>query len=57
MNLRTLKKLSKRAARYLPILGDNRQQFPAIGDENYHHAFIGAPVLIVIARRTKMKAL
>lgn len=41
MNLRTLKKLSKRAAPYLPILGDNRQQFPAVGDENYHHGFIG----------------
>lgn len=29
MNLRILKKLSKRAAPLLPLLGDNRQQFPA----------------------------
>lgn len=36
MNLRILKKLSKRAAPYLPLLGDNRQQFPAEKGENYH---------------------
>lgn len=41
MNLRTLKKLSKRAAPYLPILGDDREQFRAESYENYHHAFIG----------------
>ncbi len=41
MNLRTLKKLSKRAAPLLPLLGDNRKQFPAEKWENYHHAFIG----------------
>lgn len=29
MNLRILKKLSKRAAPLLPLLGDNRKQFPA----------------------------
>lgn len=36
MNLRILKKLSKRAAPLLPILGDCREQFPAAKDENYH---------------------
>ncbi len=36
MNLRTLKKLSKRAAPYLPLLGDQREQFPAKRWENYH---------------------
>lgn len=29
MNLRTLKKLSKRAAPLLPLLGDRREQYPA----------------------------
>ncbi|HHV66398.1 MAG TPA: hypothetical protein GXX48_01925 [Ochrobactrum intermedium] len=44
MNLRTLKKLSKRAAPLLPLLGENRQQFRsahARTGENYHHTFIG----------------
>lgn len=41
MNLRTLKKLSKRAAPLLPLLGDDREQFPSGKWENYHHAFIG----------------
>jgi hypothetical protein len=36
MNLRILKKLSKRAAAYLPLLGDRRAQFPAEAGENYH---------------------
>lgn len=35
MNLRTLKKLSKRAAPYLELLGDHRKQFPARKGENY----------------------
>ena len=35
MNLRTLKKLSKRAAPLLPLLGDDRRQFPAERGENY----------------------
>lgn len=35
MNLRTLKKLSKRAAPYLALLGDQRKQFLARKDENY----------------------
>lgn len=35
MNLRTLKKLSKRAAPLLPLLGDTRQQFPAERWDNY----------------------
>ena len=35
MNLRTLKKLSKRAAPLLPQLGDDRQQFPAERGDNY----------------------
>ncbi|WP_250501940.1 hypothetical protein [Caballeronia sp. AZ7_KS35] len=35
MNLRILKKLSKRAAPLLPILGDCRDQFPAEKHENY----------------------
>jgi hypothetical protein len=35
MNLRTLKKLSKRAAPLLPILGDHRQQFRAERGDNY----------------------
>ncbi|MCV9910200.1 hypothetical protein OIV19_21635 [Brucella sp. HL-2] len=41
MNLRTLKKLSKRAAPLLPLLGDTREQFPAKPYDNYHHGFIG----------------
>lgn len=36
MNLRTLKKLSKKAAPFLPMLGDEREQFPAERGENYH---------------------
>lgn len=35
MNLRTLKKLSKRAAPLLPLLGDRRKQFRAEKDDNY----------------------
>ena len=42
MNLRILKKLSKRAAPLLPLLGDDRQQFPAIKGDNYH-GMIGFP--------------
>ncbi|CAM8655662.1 hypothetical protein [Sphingobium cupriresistens] len=42
MNLRILKKLSKRAASYLPLLGDNRQQFPAEPYDNYHGLVIQA---------------
>lgn len=41
MNLRTLKKLSKRAAPLLSQLGDDRQQFPAKKRDSYHEAFIG----------------
>lgn len=41
MNLRTLKKLSKRAAPLLPLLGDDREQFRAERGDNYHGAFIG----------------
>lgn len=41
MNLRTLKKLSKRAASMLPLLGDSREQFPALAGECYHETFIG----------------
>ncbi len=41
MNLRTLKKLSKRAAPLLPLLGDNRQQFKATKAEDHHETFIG----------------
>lgn len=37
MNLRILKKLSKRAAPLLSLLGDDRQQFPAERCENYTH--------------------
>lgn len=36
MNLRILKKLSKRAAPLLAALGDNRPQFPAVPHDNYH---------------------
>ena len=39
-NLRILKKLSKRAAPLLPMLGDTRQQFPAVTDDNY----VGVPI-------------
>lgn len=35
MNLRTLKKLSKRAAPLLPLLGEHRKQFPAVRGDNY----------------------
>lgn len=42
MNLRILKKLSKRAAPYLPLLGDHRQQFPAEWRDNYHGLLIRA---------------
>ena len=42
MNLRILKKLSKRAAPYLSALGDDRQQFPAEADDNYHGTIINA---------------
>ena len=35
MNLRILKKLSKRAAPLLPLLGDDREQFPAEKGQNY----------------------
>lgn len=35
MNLRILKKLSKRAAPYLALLGENREQFKAEKGENY----------------------
>lgn len=41
MNLRTLKKLSKRAAPMLPLLGDNRQQFRSERGDNYHGYLIG----------------
>lgn len=40
MNLRILKKLSKRAAPYLAALGDNREQFLAEKGENYHGLII-----------------
>lgn len=42
MNLRTLKKLSKRAAVLLPLLGDNREQFPSERGDNYHGHLITA---------------
>ena len=42
MNLRTLKKLSKKAAPLLAALGDDREQFRSERWENYHHAFIGS---------------
>ena len=35
MNLRTLKRLSKRAAPLLPLLGNDRKQFPAVKGDNY----------------------
>lgn len=40
MNLRILKKLSKRAAPLLAQLGDRREQFAARKDENYHGILI-----------------
>ena len=40
MNLRTLKKLSKRAAPLLPLLGDNREQFRAEKCDNYTKTLI-----------------
>lgn len=42
MNLRTLKKLSKKAAPLLTQLGDDRKQFAAAKGENYHGTFISA---------------
>jgi len=41
VNLRTLKKLSKGAARLLVQLGDTREQFPAEAGGNFHQSFIG----------------
>ena len=41
-NLRTLKKLSKRAAKLLPLLGDKREQFMAVKHENYTSSKIRA---------------
>lgn len=41
MNLRTLKKLSKRAAALLPLLGQDLKQFAAAPAESYHGEFIG----------------
>ena len=40
MNLRTLKKLSKRAAPYLERIGDTRNMFKAEKDHNYHGLLI-----------------
>jgi hypothetical protein len=40
MNLRILKKLSKRAAPLLVALGHGQEQFPAAKDENYHGMLI-----------------
>jgi hypothetical protein len=40
MNLRTLKKLSKRAAPLIVQLDDRREQFPAQRDDNYHGCLI-----------------
>lgn len=42
MNLRILKKLSKRAAPLLPLLGDHREQFRSEKDDNYHGLIIRA---------------
>jgi hypothetical protein len=36
VNLRILKKLSRKAAPYLPLLGDDRLQFPSEYGDNYH---------------------
>lgn len=41
-NLRILKKLSKRAAPLLPLLGDNREQFLSEAGDNYHGMLIRA---------------
>ncbi|MBB3940729.1 hypothetical protein GGR39_002386 [Novosphingobium fluoreni] len=40
MNLRILKKLSKRAAPYLPLFGDTREQFRSGRGDNYHGLII-----------------
>ena len=40
MNLRILKKLSKRAAPYLTKIGDTREQFQAVKGDNYHGLII-----------------
>ena len=40
MNLRILKKLSKRAAPYLPLIGDEREQFRSERHDNYHGLII-----------------
>jgi hypothetical protein len=40
VNLRILKKLSKKAAPLLPLLGDNRQQFAAERGDNYMSVLI-----------------
>lgn len=42
MNLRILKKLSKRAAPLLPLLGDRREQFLSEAGDNYHGMIIRA---------------
>jgi hypothetical protein len=42
VNLRTLKKLSKRAAPLLVKLGDMREQFPSERGDNYHGYLITA---------------
>ncbi|PWJ81568.1 hypothetical protein C7441_110100 [Pseudaminobacter salicylatoxidans] len=42
MNLRILKKLSKRAAPLLPLLGDDRKQFRSAKHDNYHGCYITA---------------
>lgn len=42
MNLRILKKLSKRAAPLLPLLGDRREQFLSEKGDNYHGLVIRA---------------
>lgn len=42
MNLRILKKLSKRAAPLLPLLGDDREQFRAEAGDNYTGLIIRA---------------
>jgi hypothetical protein len=42
MNLRILKKLSKRAAPYLSKLGDRREQFLSEAGDNYHGLIIAA---------------
>jgi hypothetical protein len=42
VNLRILKKLSKRAAPLLPLLGDRREQFLSEAGDNYHGLVISA---------------